>query len=103
MTPPDYSHRHLRLGWWWLFVFAGAYNAITLKRPAERSTTQAAIIRVFSVLDDGDGTLRLFGDAPYTTALFGIPIMLATCGCIVRRSGRSRRATAAKSCDPTQE
>jgi hypothetical protein len=23
MTPPDYSHRHLRLGWWWLFVFAG--------------------------------------------------------------------------------
>ena len=23
MTPPDYSQRHLRLGWWWLFVFAG--------------------------------------------------------------------------------
>jgi hypothetical protein len=23
MTISDYSHRHLRLGWWWLFVFAG--------------------------------------------------------------------------------
>jgi len=23
MTPPDYSHRHLRLGWWWLVAFAG--------------------------------------------------------------------------------
>jgi hypothetical protein len=23
MTTSDYSHRHLRLGWWWLFVFAG--------------------------------------------------------------------------------
>ncbi len=23
MMPPDYSPRHLRLGWWWLFVFAG--------------------------------------------------------------------------------
>jgi hypothetical protein len=23
MTTSDYSHRHLRLGWWWLLVFAG--------------------------------------------------------------------------------
>jgi hypothetical protein len=23
MTTLDYSHRHLRLGWWWLLVFAG--------------------------------------------------------------------------------
>lgn len=23
MTPTDYSHRHLRLGWWWLLVSAG--------------------------------------------------------------------------------
>jgi hypothetical protein len=23
MTTPDYSDRHLRLGWWWLLVFAG--------------------------------------------------------------------------------
>lgn len=23
MTTTDYSDRHLRLGWWWLFVFAG--------------------------------------------------------------------------------
>ena len=23
MTTSDYAHRHLRLGWWWLFVFAG--------------------------------------------------------------------------------
>jgi hypothetical protein len=23
MTPTEYSDRHLRLGWWWLFVFAG--------------------------------------------------------------------------------
>jgi len=23
MTTSDYAHRHLRLGWWWLLVFAG--------------------------------------------------------------------------------
>ena len=23
MTTIDYSHRHIRLGWWWLLVFAG--------------------------------------------------------------------------------
>lgn len=23
MTPTEYSDRHLRLGWWWLLVFAG--------------------------------------------------------------------------------
>jgi hypothetical protein len=23
MTAADYSHRHLRLGWWWLLIFAG--------------------------------------------------------------------------------
>jgi hypothetical protein len=23
MTTLDYSHRHLRLGWWWLLIFAG--------------------------------------------------------------------------------
>ena len=23
MTPTEYSDRHVRLGWWWLLVFAG--------------------------------------------------------------------------------
>ena len=23
MTDADYAHRHLRLGWWWMFAFAG--------------------------------------------------------------------------------
>jgi hypothetical protein len=23
MTPPEYADRHIRLGWWWFFVFAG--------------------------------------------------------------------------------
>jgi hypothetical protein len=86
----------------WLSVFAAAYNAITLKPPTERSATQAALVRLFSVLDDGDGTLRLFGDVRYTTAVFGIPILLVIVGCVVRRCGRSHGAKAAKSSGPTQ-
>lgn len=36
----------------WLFLFAGAYNAITSKPPKERSQSQQTIVRVMSVLDE---------------------------------------------------
>ena len=64
----------------WLFLFAGVYNAITRKPIGERTPAQQRIVKLMSILDDGDETLYFPADIRYVAALFGIPAMLASIG-----------------------
>jgi hypothetical protein len=63
-----------------LFLFAGVYNAITLKPAEEWTPSGQRIVWLLSFLDDGDQSLYLFGDFRYTATLIGVPVVLAAIG-----------------------
>lgn len=72
----------------WLFLSGGVYNAITTKRPADRDASQQCIVRILSVLDDGDETIYFPSEVRYTATLIGVPLVLAACGLLARRRKR---------------